>query len=72
MIDKETGLIMAEDAIVSYADSLECKNYEEVELALDLLVRKAVRAVEKHRGLPAAQTLCQRVYADLTSNPQVV
>lgn len=70
MIDRKTGLIMAEEAIVAFAHSLECKNYEEVAEAMDILVRKSVRAVEKHRGVAAAQVLCQNVYADVVNNPQ--
>ncbi len=70
MINRETGLIMAEDAIVAFAKSLECANYEEVADALDILVRKSVRAIEKHRGIAAAQIICQNVYADLVHNPQ--
>ncbi len=70
MIDRETGQIMAETVIVDFAKSLECSNYEEVEMALGILVRKSMRAIEKHRGAPAAQSLCQNVYADLVHNPQ--
>jgi hypothetical protein len=71
MIDRETGLIMAEQVIVDFAKSLNCKTYEDVEQAMDILVQKSVRAVEKHRGGPNAQILCQKVYADLINDPQV-
>ena len=70
MVDRETGLIMAEKVIVDFAQALGCKTYEEVEQAMDILVHKSVRAVEKHSGGGNAQVLCQRVYASLVNDPQ--
>jgi hypothetical protein len=61
---------MAEQNIVKFAESVECETYEEVEQALEILIEKSARAIEKHRGLPAAQMVCQRVYANLINNPQ--
>lgn len=70
MVDRETGLIMAENVIVKFAESLECKTHEEVEQAMELLTAKSVRAVERYRGGPAAQMLCQRIYSGLVNKPQ--
>ena len=60
MLTPDQAAEIAEHVIVEYVLSIGCNNEKEIQNALEMLISKSARAIEKSTGNQAAQIILNR------------
>ena len=62
---------LSEQLIVDFVHQSGCKTYDEAYVAVEFLMKKAARAIEKNNGPAEASAACERIAMMLINDPQI-